>query len=45
MKGLRQRKRRGKEEKKRDKKGEWKGQQGMDQCKLLSIVHNGASEC
>ena len=42
-KGWRQRRRRGKEEKERDKKGGWKGQQGIGQCKLLSIVRNGAS--
>ena len=23
----------------------WKGQQGIGQCKLLSIVRNGASAC
>ena len=27
------------------KKGGWKGQQGIGQCKLLSIVWNGASAC
>ena len=31
--------------KEKDKKGEWKGQQGIGQCKLLSIVRNGASAC
>ena len=29
----------------KDKKGGWKGQQGIGQCKLLSIVRNGASAC
>ena len=33
------------EEKEKDKKGGWKGQQGIGQCKLLSIVRNGASAC
>ena len=34
--------RRGKKEKEKDKKGRWKGQQGIGQCQLLSIVRNGA---
>ena len=33
------------EEKEKDKKGRWKGQQEIGQCKLLSIVQNGASAC
>ena len=41
----RRRRRRGKKEKEKDKKGGWKGQQGIGQCKLLSIVRNGASAC
>ena len=35
----------GKEEKERDKKGGWKEQSWIGQCKLLSTVWNGASEC
>ena len=30
---------------KRDKKGRLKGQQGIGQCKLLSIFWNGTSTC
>ena len=29
----------------KDKKGGWKGQQWIGQCKLLSVVRNGASAC
>ena len=38
-------KERGKKEKEKNKKGGWKGHQGIGQCKLLSIVQNGASAC
>ena len=34
--------RREEREREKDKKGGWKGQQGIGQCKLLSIVWNGA---
>ena len=43
--GRKQRRRGEEQESRRGRRSGWRGQGGIGQCKLLSIVQNGASAC